>query len=148
MLLLKMDFFGTQRTVMWIFHKQHMKIHFICCLVCFVVLWYLLFKFQMLICLLWIVCPFGTFSMLHFLLPFLHFFLSFRYFFKNLHSYSGCSSPLPPPQSSSACSSPWALVTSVNWFMGAVPIYWGCLISIVLKHFLNMSHLKVTLGPG
>ena len=27
------------------------------------------------------------------------------------------------PQSSSACSSPWALVTSVNWFKGAVPIY-------------------------
>ena len=50
-------------------------------------------------------------------------FLALQVFFKNLYSYSGCSSPLPPPQSSSACSSPWALVTSVNWFMGAVPIY-------------------------
>ena len=66
----------------------------------------------------------------------------------NLQSYSGCSSPLPFPQSYSAHSPPWALVTSVDWFMGAVPGYWGCLTSIALKHFPHISHLKVTLGPG
>ena len=77
--------------------------------------------------------------------------LSIHRFFRsvtNLHSYSGCSSPIPPPQSSSACSSSWVLMTSVNWFMGAVPRYWGCLTSIDRKHFPHMSHLKVTLGPG
>ena len=198
-----------------------------------VVVCYLLFTFQMLIWLLWIICPFGTFSMLHFMLPSSQFFLSFRYFFNkhdcnnqkgivwslgycfihiccvnpfsenfvllhwsqlncrfstdkvkieisetmifsilsrfsflywlscffigihcffksvtNLQSYSGCSSPLPPPQSSIARSPPWALVTSVDWFMGAVPRYWGCLTFIGLKHFPHMSHLNVTLGPG
>ena len=40
------------------------------------------------------------------------------------------------------------LMTSVNWFIGAVPRYWGCLTSIALKHLPHMSHLKVTLGPG
>ena len=74
-------------------------------------------------------------------------FIDIHFFFKsvtNLHSYSGCSSPLPLPQSSSACSPPCALVTSVNWFMGAVPIHWGYLTSIDLKHFPHMSQLKVT----
>ena len=39
-------------------------------------------------------------------------------------------------------------MASVNWFMGAVPRYWGCLTQIALKHFSHMSHMKVTLCPG
>ena len=49
-----------------------------------VVVWYLLCTYQILILCLWIICPFSTFSMLHFLLPSSHFFLSFRIFFINL----------------------------------------------------------------
>ena len=37
-------------------------------------------------------------------------------------------------------------MSSVNWFIGAVPRYWGCMTSIAPKHFSHMSHLKVTLG--
>ena len=50
-------------------------------LLCSVVVWYLLFKYQILIWLLWIICSFGKFFMLLFLLTSSHFFLSFRYFF-------------------------------------------------------------------
>ena len=46
-----------------------------------VVVWYLLFTVQILIGILWIICPFCTFSMLHFIVTSSHFFLSFRYFF-------------------------------------------------------------------
>ena len=211
------------------------------CLVLSVVVWYLLFTFQIIIWLLLIICPFCTFSMLHFMLPSSTFscpsifsssinltatikmvisevltmilpcphmlcqplfrrvcpvalttiklqilhsqsqnrnfrnydgipqflrissilsrfsffywlscnFIDIHCFFRAillLQSYSGCSSPLPPPQSSSARSPPWAPVTPVNWLMGAVPRYWGCLTSIALKQFPHMSHLKVTLG--
>ena len=45
------------------------------------VVWYLLFAFQVLIWLLWIICPFSLFFWLHFMLPSSHVFLSFRYFF-------------------------------------------------------------------
>ena len=53
-------------------------------LVWFVVVWYLLFTFKVLIWLLWIIYPFGTISMLNFILLSSHFFLSFRYCFVSL----------------------------------------------------------------
>ena len=49
-----------------------------------VVVWYLQFTFQILICLLWIMFPFCTFSILHFMLPSSHFLFYFRYLFINL----------------------------------------------------------------
>ena len=60
----------------------------------------------------------------------------------NLHSCSSCNWPLLPPQSSSAGSPPGALLTPVNWFIGAVLRYWGCVTYIVLNCFSHMSHLK------
>ena len=65
-------------------------------------------------------------------------FIDIHCFFRsitNLNSCSGCSSPLPPPQSSGAVPPPGALVAPANCFRGAVLRYWGGVTSIVLNVF-------------
>ena len=81
MWLLEMDFFGTQRTVIRIFHS--MNLHVALSVVCG--LWCLLITFNIFIWLLRIICSLGTFSMFYFMIRFSHFLLSFRYlYFINL----------------------------------------------------------------
>ena len=102
-------------------------------------------------CIYWFLSIFSILSRFSFLYWLRSSFIDIHCFFSsvtNLHSCSGCSSPLPPPQSSSAGSPPGALVTPVNWFIGAVLRYWGCVTSIILKCFPHMSHLKFTWDPG
>ena len=77
-------------------------------------------------------------------------FIDIHCFFRsvtNLNSCSGCSSPLPPPQSFGAGPPPGALVAPANYFRGDVLRYWGGVTSIVLKCFPHLSHLKFAWGP-